>query len=68
MGAYDWLSEDIARLSDPRIAYEHIHVLSYFYHWSGDYCWSLPVTKRAYFVWKIREQIKAENKAVKGGN
>lgn len=67
MGAYDWLGEDIARLSDPRIVYEQIHVLSYFYHWDGEYCWRLPSTKRAWFVWKIREQIKAENKAVKGG-
>lgn len=68
LGAHDWLSADILNLSPVERVYDEIHVLSYFYHWDGEYCWSLPVTKREYFVWKIREQIKAENKAAKGGN
>ncbi len=67
MGACEWLSTDIVRLSNIKETYNQIHALSYFYHWDGDYCWSLPVTKRAWFVWKINEQIKAENKAAKGG-
>ena len=38
-----------------------IHILSYFYHWGYEECWSIPVSKRGVFVDRIRQQIKAES-------